>query len=120
MARNPTKKPRVLRKKNIMKRKSATAQAKQIKDGLFSSAFGCDNNKMEIRDAPHLIIIGNEPPNMDDRNFHPGKYIVREISEQVPYTTSTTKAPDGATFCECDDAVRDDKHIETQTVLTFD
>jgi len=92
----------------------------QIKDGLFSSAFGCDNNKMEIRDAPHLIIIGNEPPNMDDRNFHPGKYIVREISEQVPYTTSTTKAPDGAIFCECDDALRDDEQIETQTVLTFD
>jgi len=30
MPRNPTKKPRVLRKKNIMKRKSATSQAKQI------------------------------------------------------------------------------------------
>lgn len=55
----------------------------QIKDGLFSSAFGCDNNKMEIRDAPHLIVIGNEPPNMDDRNFHPGKYKVREIDEHL-------------------------------------
>lgn len=55
----------------------------QIKDGLFSSAFGCDNNKMEIRDAPHLIVIGNEPPDMDDRNFHPGKYKVHKIENTV-------------------------------------
>ena len=51
----------------------------QIKDGLFSTAFGCDNNKMEIRDAPHLLIIGNEPPDYNDRHFHPTKYDVKEI-----------------------------------------
>ena len=52
----------------------------QIKDGVFSTAFGCDNNKMEIRDAPHLLIIGNEPPDTDDRHYHPTKYNVEEIS----------------------------------------
>lgn len=51
----------------------------QIKDGLFTSAFGCDNNKMEITDAPHLLVIGNEPPNVLNRNFHKGKYDVKEI-----------------------------------------
>lgn len=51
----------------------------QIKDGLFSSHFGTDNNKMEIRDAPHILIIGNEPPNKENRNFHPGKYDVLEL-----------------------------------------
>ena len=51
----------------------------QIKDGLFTSHFGCDNNNMVIRDAPHLVIIGNEPPNEDDPCFHPGKYIVKKI-----------------------------------------
>ena len=51
----------------------------QIKDGLFTSAFGTDNNKMEIRDAPHLLIIGNEPPNKDNKNFHPTKYDVKMI-----------------------------------------
>lgn len=51
----------------------------QIKDGLFSTSFGCDNNRMEIRDAPHILIIGNEPPNRLDRNFHPDKYNVAEI-----------------------------------------
>ncbi|AXH73402.1 MAG: putative viral replication protein [Cressdnaviricota sp.] len=53
----------------------------QIKDGLFSSAFGCDNNKMEIRDAPHLLVIGNEPPDEDDRHFHPTKYHVSCLDE---------------------------------------
>lgn len=51
----------------------------QIKDGLFSSAFGTDNNKMEIRDAPHILVIGNEPPDTSDRHFHPTKYDVRGI-----------------------------------------
>ena len=51
----------------------------QIKDGLFSTAFGCDNNKMEIRDAPHLLIIGNEPPDESNRHFHPTKYNVSQI-----------------------------------------
>lgn len=51
----------------------------QIKDGLFSTAFGCDNNTMEIRDAPHLLIIGNEQPDYENRNFHPTKYDVKEI-----------------------------------------
>lgn len=51
----------------------------QIKDGLFSTAFGCDNNKMEIRDAPHLLIIGNEPPDTTDRHFHPTKWDVKKV-----------------------------------------
>lgn len=51
----------------------------QVKDGLFSSAFGCDNNKMEIRDAPHILIIGNELPDVNNRHFHPTKYDVSSI-----------------------------------------
>lgn len=51
----------------------------QIKDGLFSSSFGCDNNHMEIRDAPHILIIGNEPPDTSCPNFHPTKYNVKQI-----------------------------------------
>lgn len=51
----------------------------QIKDGLFTSSFGCDNNKMTIRNAPHILVIGNEPPNRDNRNFHPTKYDVLQI-----------------------------------------
>ena len=54
----------------------------QIKDGLFSTAFGCDNNKMEIRDAPHLLIIGNEPPDESNIYFHPTKYDVAEIIKE--------------------------------------
>lgn len=51
----------------------------QIKDGLFTSHFGTDNNAMEIRNAPHILIIGNEPPDKDDRHFHVGKYNVKVI-----------------------------------------
>ena len=51
----------------------------QIKDGLFSSAFGCDNNKMSIRNAPHILIIGNEEPDYEDRNYHPTKYNVAKV-----------------------------------------
>ena len=51
----------------------------QIKDGLFTSNFGCDNNHMEIRDAPHILIIGNNPPDYNDKHFHPTKYDVCEI-----------------------------------------
>jgi hypothetical protein len=52
----------------------------QIKDGLFASSFGCDNNKMTIRNAPHILIIGNDEPNYDDRNYHPTKYNVAKVS----------------------------------------
>lgn len=51
----------------------------QIKDGLFTSHFGTENNGMEIRNAPHILIIGNEPPDRTDRHFHVGKYNVEEI-----------------------------------------
>lgn len=51
----------------------------QVKDGLFSTSFGCDNNSMCISDAPHLLVIGNEMPDEEDRNFHPGKYNVSRI-----------------------------------------
>jgi len=51
----------------------------QIKDGLFTSGFGCDNNKMEITNAPHILVIGNEPPNEGDRHFHPTKYNVKRV-----------------------------------------
>lgn len=51
----------------------------QIKDGLFTSHFGTDNNTMEVRDAPHILIIGNEPPDTSNPNFHTGKYDVQAI-----------------------------------------
>ena len=51
----------------------------QIKDGLFSTAFGCDNNTMSVENAPHLLIIGNEPPDTNDRHYHPTKYNVSSI-----------------------------------------
>lgn len=50
-----------------------------IKDGLYCTSFGVDNNHDECRNAPHLFIIGNEEPDKDDRHFHPGKYIVKKI-----------------------------------------
>lgn len=52
----------------------------QIKDGLYTSSFGCDNNKMTIRNAPHILVLGNEPPNERNRNFHPTKYNVKKIT----------------------------------------
>lgn len=54
----------------------------QIKDGLFATAFGCDNNKMTIRDAPHILVIGNEPPDTLDRHYHPTKYIVEQVGTE--------------------------------------
>lgn len=51
----------------------------KIKDGLFSTHFGCDNNKDEARDAPHLLIMGNEPPDRRDEHYHPGKYKVYNL-----------------------------------------
>ena len=51
----------------------------KIKDGLFGSNFGVENNKMTISNAPHMLVIGNEPPDENDKNFHPTKYNVAEI-----------------------------------------
>ena len=59
--------------------KVAYKAIEQIKDGLYTSSFGCDNNKMTIRDASHILIIGNVPPDTEDRNFHPTKYNVSKI-----------------------------------------
>lgn len=55
----------------------------QIKDGLFTTSFGCDNNKQEIRNSTHLLIIGNEPPNRENRHFHPTKYNVARIGPEL-------------------------------------
>lgn len=52
----------------------------QIKDGLFTSHFGTDNNKQTIRNSAHVIVLGNEAPDEEDRHFHPGKYDVDEVN----------------------------------------
>lgn len=54
----------------------------QIKDGLFTSAFGTDNNHMTIMDSPHILIIGNEPPDTCNRHYHPDKYLVQKVSAE--------------------------------------
>lgn len=53
----------------------------QVKDGCFAASFGTECNDMTIRNAPHVVIFGNEPPDYEDRNFHPDKYRVFEIRE---------------------------------------
>lgn len=59
--------------------KVAYRAIEQVKDGLFTASFGCDNNKMTTRNASHIIVLGNEPPDTSDRNFHPTKYNVEKI-----------------------------------------
>lgn len=51
----------------------------KIKDGLFTSYFGVDNNEMYCEDAAHFLVIGNEPPDSDHRNFHPTKWNVKHV-----------------------------------------
>lgn len=54
----------------------------QIKDGLFASAFGTECNGMApLRNAPHILILGNEPPDYKDPHFHEEKYHVFEIRD---------------------------------------
>lgn len=50
-----------------------------VKDGLYSSAFGTETNGMMIRDSPHFLVIGNEPPDRTDDHFHFDKYIVHKV-----------------------------------------
>lgn len=78
----------------------------QIKDGLFASAFGCDNNKMTIRNAPHILIIGNEPPDTEDRNYHPTKYNVKQIGSKTDKIYEPIKNP---TIDEIEDDEFDDE-----------
>jgi len=51
----------------------------QIKDGCFAASFGTECNGMCIRNAPHILITGNLPPDTKDPNYHPTKYRVFEI-----------------------------------------
>lgn len=74
----------------------------QIKDGLFATSFGTDNNKPEERNAPHLLIIGNEPPDTDDRHFHPTKYDVARIGGGDTQDVVETIRP-GKKWVEVDD-----------------
>lgn len=74
----------------------------QIKDGLFCATFGTDNNKMTIRNAPHLLIIGNEEPDRDDRHFHPTKYDVASIGGGDPQEEEIT-IRQGKKWVEVDD-----------------
>lgn len=74
----------------------------QIKDGLFSSSFGCDNNKMTIRNSPHILVIGNEEPDYTDRNYHPTKYNVARVGppkDESPSLEPGTTEP-GNQLCD--------------------
>lgn len=53
----------------------------QIKDGCYAAAFGTECNGMVVRNAPHILVIGNEQPDTKDRNYHPDKYRVFEVRE---------------------------------------
>lgn len=53
----------------------------QVKDGCYAAAFGTECNGMVVRDAPHILVIGNEAPDTKDRNYHPDKYRVFELRD---------------------------------------
>lgn len=64
------------------KRKVSYEAIEQIKDGCFSSGFGTECNGMApLRNAPHFLILGNEPPDYRDPDFHPEKYHVFRLAD---------------------------------------
>ena len=36
-----------------------------VKDGLFSTNFGTDNNSMCVRNTSHIIVMANTPPDFN-------------------------------------------------------
>ena len=47
----------------------------------YAAHFGTECNGMVERNAPHILVLGNEAPDYDDPHFHEEKYHVFEIRE---------------------------------------
>lgn len=52
----------------------------KIKDGLFADHFGAKMKGMVIRNSPHILVFANEPPNRYAKDFHPEKWVIKELT----------------------------------------
>lgn len=53
----------------------------KIQDGLFACGFGTECNGMCLRPKCRIVVIGNEPPDVTDKFFHPTKWIIKKINK---------------------------------------
>ena len=50
-----------------------------VKDGLFATSFGTDNNSMCVRNTSHIIVMANTPPNFSKSEIDRKRFNVYNI-----------------------------------------
>lgn len=51
-----------------------------LKDGLFSTSFGTDNNAMEVRNSSNVIVVANQPPDGKKTEIDRNRFEIWEVS----------------------------------------
>lgn len=51
-----------------------------LKDGLFSTAFGTDNNSMCVRNSSNVIVVANQPPDGSKTEIDRDRFEIWEVS----------------------------------------
>ncbi len=61
-----------------------------LKDGLFSTAFGTDNNSMCVRNSSNVIVVANQPPDGSKTEIDRDRFEIWEVSssEMIKKPTS--------------------------------
>ena len=70
-----------------------------VKDGLFATGFGTDNNSMCVRNSSHILICANERPDFSKTEIDRKRFEVFEICAE----TKTAKREDIDEYCFIDD-----------------
>ena len=51
-----------------------------VKDGLFSTNFGVDNNSMCVRNTSHIFVMANEPPDFSKTEIDINRFEIYNVS----------------------------------------
>ena len=54
-----------------------------VKDGLFATGFGTDNNSMCVRNSSHIVVVANERPDFSKTEIDRKRFEVFEIDEET-------------------------------------
>jgi hypothetical protein len=61
-----------------------------LKDGLFSTAFGTDNNSMCVRNSSRVIVVANNPPDGRKTEIDRNRFKIFEVSRETSIEQETS------------------------------
>lgn len=61
-----------------------------LKDGLFSTAFGTDNNSMCVRNSSNVIVVANQPPDGSKTEIDRDRFEIWQVSSSEMISKPTS------------------------------